>query len=80
MRRLEDGSARLNVTIPPGIADLADELLTSSSVPIDLRQRFRSCLEACDFARFVPASGTRERRAETLESAVKLVEDLEKAF
>jgi hypothetical protein len=59
--------------------DLAEELLASRSIDPDLRRRFRSCLETCDFARFVPASGKAERRAEVLDEAVELVERLERA-
>ena len=60
--------------------ELADELLGSKGVGSDLRRRFRSCLETCDFARFVPASGEAERREEILAQATKLIEELERAW
>ena len=59
--------------------DLADELLATKGVDPDLRRRFRSCLESCDFARFVPASGDSQRRVEILGEASDLMERLEKA-
>lgn len=59
--------------------DLADRLLASRGVDEDLRGQFRRCLETCDFARFVPASGGQERRNETLDEARRLIAALEKA-
>ena len=38
---------------------------------------FRSCLETCDFARFGPSAAASDRRAEVLEQAERLVEQLE---
>jgi hypothetical protein len=60
--------------------ELADQLLASKGVDADLRRQYRSCLETCDFARYVPASGKTERRAEVLEEAKKLLEQLERAW
>ncbi len=60
--------------------DLADELLASHNVDEELRRRYRSCLEICDFARYVPASGEAERKKEVLREAMALIEDLEKAL
>ncbi len=60
--------------------DLADELLASRRVDEELRRRYRSCLETCDFARYVPASGEAERKKEVLREAMALIEDLEKAL
>ncbi|MDX1389934.1 MAG: hypothetical protein R3344_12130, partial [Acidobacteriota bacterium] len=60
--------------------DLADELLASRNVDEELRRRYRSCLEVCDFARYVPASGEAERKKEVLREAMALIEDLEKAL
>lgn len=60
--------------------DLADELLASGEIDPGLRRRYRSCLETCDFARFVPAAGEAERRAEVLEEASELIERLERAL
>ena len=60
--------------------ELADDLLAGRGVDEDVRRRFRSCLETCDFARFVPASAKTERRAEVLDDAIALVDELERAW
>jgi hypothetical protein len=60
--------------------DQADELLASRGLEPSLRRRYRTCLEACDFARFVPASAAGERRAEILAQARELIERLERAW
>lgn len=66
---------------PSGLTyELADELLTGRGVDETVRRRFRSCLETCDFARFVPASGRVERRAEVLDEAIQLIDALERAW
>jgi hypothetical protein len=59
---------------------MADELLAARGVDETLRRRFRSCLETCDFARFVPASARPERRAEVLAEADGLIDALERAW
>lgn len=64
---------------PAGLTyELADELLASRGVKPELRRRFRACLESCDFARFVPAAGKSERRAESLDEAAGLIDELER--
>jgi hypothetical protein len=60
--------------------DLAEELLASSGITPELRRRFRSCLETCDFARYVPAASQSSRRAELLDEAVQVVAELEQAL
>jgi hypothetical protein len=60
--------------------DVADELLGSKGVEVGLRRRYRTCLESCDFARFVPAAGLSERRAEVYEEAANVLERLERAW
>ena len=60
--------------------DLAEELQASRSASPELRRRFRSCLETCDFARYVPAASQSARRAELLEEAVAVVDELERAL
>ena len=60
--------------------DDVERLLVSRSVPADLIRRFRSCLEACDFARYVPAASETGRRAETLGEAHDVLAQLEKAL
>jgi hypothetical protein len=49
-------------------------------VEATLRRRFRATLETCDFARFVPASGKTERRAELLAEARSLIDALDRAW
>jgi hypothetical protein len=64
---------------PAGLTyEVADDLLGSSGVPQELRRRFRSCLETCDFARFVPAAGKSERREEVLRQATEIIDELER--
>ncbi len=60
--------------------DLAEELLSGKGIDPRLIRRYRSCLESCDFARYVPAASKSERRAETLEEASAVVDALEKAW
>ena len=60
--------------------DLADDLLESSRVDPELRNRVRSTLETCDFARYVPTSAEAGRKAQVLKEASKLVDLLEKAL
>ena len=64
---------------PAGLTyEVADDLLGSSGVPQELRRRYRSCLETCDFARFVPAAGQSERREEVLRQATEIIGELER--
>lgn len=66
---------------PAGLTyDVADDLLAGRGVDVELRRRFRSCLETCDFARFVADSGSREREARILAEAKEIVDLLEKAL
>ena len=60
--------------------DGIDDLLASRGVEAELRGRFRSCVERCDFARFVPSEGEAGRRTEVLEEARAVVDALEKAL
>jgi hypothetical protein len=60
--------------------ETADELLASRGLDEALRRRFRTCLERCDFARFVPASAADERREETLSEAGAIIDELEQAL
>jgi len=60
--------------------DLVDEMLISRGVDPTLRRRFRSCLETCDFARFVPSSGASDRRVEVLDEATAAIDELEQAL
>lgn len=60
--------------------DEADSLLAARGVDEALRRRFRTCLESCDFARFVPAAARPERKSELLDEATAIVEGLERAW
>ena len=60
--------------------DLADQLLSGNQIDPALRQRYRSCLEACDFARYVPATVGSERRSEVLDEAERILAELERAW
>ncbi len=60
--------------------ETADELLASRGLDVELRRRFRSCLESCDFARFVPSAAQSERRTEVLSEATQVLESLERAW
>jgi hypothetical protein len=59
---------------------LADELLAAHGIDATLRRRFRSCLETCDFARYVPSASANPRRSEVLAEASELIDRLEKAW
>jgi hypothetical protein len=66
---------------PAGLTyDVTDGLLASRGLDAEARREFRDCVEACDFARFVPASVTGERRAELLARAVKLIDGMERSW
>jgi hypothetical protein len=58
--------------------DLADQLLAGDGVDPDLRGRFRSCLERCDFARYVPGSGEGAGREGIVREAGEILEALER--
>jgi len=60
--------------------DAADDLLAAKQIPDELRRRFRSCLETCDFVRFVPEAGKAERRDEILVEAEQIIDLLERAW
>jgi len=60
--------------------ELADSLLESRGVSPEVRARFRACLERCDFARFVPESGSISRKAEVLGEARALVDLVERSL
>ena len=57
--------------------DQLDEILAAKRVDAELRRRYRACLEACDFARFVPDSGRPEARGQLVQEAQSLVRALE---
>jgi hypothetical protein len=66
---------------PSGMTyELADELLAGRGVDEELRRRFRTCLETCDFARFVPSASKSERRVEVLDDVRTVIDRLEAAL
>jgi len=60
--------------------DLAEELLAGRGVEADLRRDVRTCLETCDFARYVESSGETARREEIHSQAAELIDRLEKVL
>jgi hypothetical protein len=58
--------------------DVAEDLLASRGVDAEVRRRFRTCLEGCDFARFVPGNDAVDGRRETLREARAVLDLLEK--
>ena len=60
--------------------DRIEELLVGRGVPEDARRAFHRCLEACDYARFAPASSGAEEMRRTLAAAEESVTKLEKSL
>jgi hypothetical protein len=59
--------------------DQLDDILAAKGVPEPSRRRFRSCLETCDFARFVPDSGRPQAVADLVAEARAILRALEDA-
>jgi hypothetical protein len=57
--------------------DQLDDILVAKAVPPEPRRRFRTCLETCDFARFVPDSGRPQAVADLVAEARAILRDLE---
>ncbi len=57
--------------------DQLDDILAAKGVPAEPRRRYRACLEACDFARFVPDSGRPQAVAELVVEARAILRALE---
>ena len=57
--------------------DQLDDILAAKGVPPEPRRRYRSCLEACDFARFVPDSGRPQAVADLAGEARSILRALE---
>lgn len=55
-----------------------EELLAERGAPDDVRGAFHRCLEACDFARFAPASSSEEEMRRTLREAEETLVSLER--
>ena len=59
--------------------DQLDDILAAKGVPPEPRRRYRSCLETCDFARFVPDSGRPQAVADLVAEARAILRALEEA-
>ncbi|HZN55197.1 MAG TPA: BatD family protein [Candidatus Polarisedimenticolaceae bacterium] len=57
--------------------DELEDILAAKGAPADLRRRYRSCLEACDFARFVPDAARSQARTELLREAREILRAIE---
>jgi hypothetical protein len=57
--------------------DQLDDILAAKGVQPELRRRYRTCLETCDFARFVPDSGRPQAVAELSAEARAILRALE---
>jgi len=57
--------------------DRVEEILSVRGVEPEMGQRFRRCLEVCDFARFAPASSGKEEMERAFAEAGKVIEELE---
>jgi hypothetical protein len=57
--------------------DQLDDILAAKRVPPEPRRRYRSCLETCDFARFVPDSGKPQAAADLVAEARAILRALE---
>jgi hypothetical protein len=60
--------------------DRIEELLAGRGTPDDARGAFHRCLEACDYARFAPASSGAEEMRRTLAGAEEIVTRLERSL
>jgi hypothetical protein len=57
-----------------------EELLSERGAPESLRASYHRCLEACDYARFAPASSGADEMRRTLESAAEAIVALERCL
>jgi hypothetical protein len=57
--------------------DQLDGILTARGVPAETRRRYRTCLETCDYARFVPDSGRPQAVADLAAEARGILRALE---
>ena len=60
--------------------DRIEELLAGRGAPEEARREFHRCLEACDYARFAPASSGAEEMRRTLAAAEEIVVRLERSL
>ncbi len=57
--------------------DRIEEILLMRGIEGKARERFRRCLETCDFARFAPTSSERGEMERTLSEAAEVIEAIE---
>ncbi len=58
--------------------DNVTQKLSEKSLPIELVTQTKECLEACEFARFAPASSTQEEKQKMYETASNIIVSMEK--
>ena len=77
MDYLED---KLHIPKASLTVDQAATLLGQHHVTSETVKALRSCIERADFARFAPASDTQEARAELLDAAAGIINNVERSF
>ena len=77
MSYLED---KLHIQKASLTIDEAAALLEQHGVPSETVQTLRSCIDRAEFARFAPASDTQEARAELLDAAAGIINNVERSF
>ncbi len=77
MSYLED---KLHIPKASLTIDEAATLLEQHGVPSETVQTLRSCIDRAEFARFAPASDTQEARAELLDAAAGIINNVERSF
>jgi BatD DUF11 like domain len=60
--------------------DELEAILVEKGVSPELRRRYRTCLETCDFARFTPDAGRGTAREDLTREAREIVQALEEAW
>jgi hypothetical protein len=76
------GYLRDKLRIPPASLTL-DEAVTQlglRGVPHETVEQLRSCIERAEFARFAPASDTKEARRDLLEMAAHVIQTIERSL
>ena len=74
---LED---KLHISKAALTMDEAARLLNQRGVAGDTIESLRACIERAEFARFAPASDTREARTEILDAATVIINNIEKSL
>ncbi len=74
---LED---KLHISKASLTMDEAARLLSERGVTAETIESLRACIERAEFARFAPASDTREARTEILDTATGIINNIEKSL